>query len=71
MAIKIEYSVIEKMTEKELLNLKDKFKFHNLNMQNFTKSNQKRPEGYAPKEVRKNIAKINQRLNEMKKEKQE
>ena len=62
--IKIKYSEIKTHSKQELLEMKKKLQIHLMNKD--TLSTAKRKKGFDPKEVRKNIARINQRLNELK-----
>ena len=59
--IKIKYSELKKKSKEELLEMKNKLTIHNQIV--------KKGKGYCSSEVRKNIARINQLLNEMKREK--
>lgn len=59
--IKIKYSELSKKSKEELLKMKKDLQLHNLN---FNNNFPKRPKGYNPHEVRKNIARINQLLKE-------
>ena len=61
--IKIKYSELKKKSKEELLEMKKKFEVHNMNVKN---KNTKELKGFNMKEVRKNIARINQILNELK-----
>ncbi len=59
MKIKIEYSKLEDKSEKELLKMKKRFLIHLMNKKG---EGTRRAKGFAPREVKKNIAKINQIL---------
>ena len=63
--IKIKYSEIKKKPEKELLKMKKTLKFHYLLAEN---RSTRRKKEFAPKEVKKNIARINKRLDKIKNE---
>ena len=61
--IKVKYSELESQSTEKLIEMKKQFKIHNAHMEN---RKTKRDKGYAPKEVRKNIARINQILENRK-----
>ena len=61
--IKIEYSKIKEKTKEELLEMKKTFVIHNMNLKN---KDTRKLSGFHMKEIRKNIAKINRRLEETK-----
>ncbi len=59
--IKIEYSELNRKSKDELLKLKNQLQLHNMNLKNRAR---KELQGFHPPEVRKNIARINQILNQ-------
>ena len=63
MKIKIEYSKLKKKTREELLEMKDELRIASMNTKLY---HGKRDQGLSPTEVRKNLARVNQRLNEIK-----
>lgn len=62
--IRIKYSEIKKESREELLKMKKVFQLHLMKKENLI--THKREKGFDPKQVRKNIARINQRLKELK-----
>ena len=63
--IKIEYSEMDEKSTEELLILKKKLQLHNLSLKNKAR---KGIQGFHPPEIRRNIARINQILNERNKD---
>ena len=61
--IKVKYSKLLSKSTIELILMRKEFQIHNFHMKN---KDLKGNDGYSPKEVRKNIARINQILNSRK-----
>lgn len=62
MSIKIKYPEIKKRSKEGLLQMKKTLK---IALMNAGMQSRKRDKGISPREVKKNIARINQRLNEL------
>ncbi|MAG47912.1 hypothetical protein CL617_04865 [archaeon] len=62
MRLKLKYSEIKDYSKEELLKMKKQAKIGLMNGEMFST---KREKGISPKETRKNIARINQRLKEL------